>query len=138
LSWLPTHLTIQAIADRLGCKRSTAKTHVEHIYDKLGATTRGEAVVRARAVGLIETSAGRSDHATGPMKGEPRARTVPRTVEEAAQVKPHLQSTDGGASYRAPDQGEAPQTVPPLIHVPAPRKGPAVIREHVSPPEELG
>jgi LuxR family maltose regulon positive regulatory protein len=50
---LPTHLTEEAIAERLGRRRSTVKTHVAHIYKKLGARSRGEAVARAREKRLL-------------------------------------------------------------------------------------
>jgi LuxR family maltose regulon positive regulatory protein len=50
---LPTHLTEEAIAERLGRRRSTVKTHVAHIYKKLDARSRGEAVARARETGLL-------------------------------------------------------------------------------------
>ncbi|MGZ4257435.1 MAG: response regulator transcription factor [Gaiellaceae bacterium] len=50
---LPTHLTLDAIAARLGRRRSTVKTHVAHIYEKLGANTRDEAVSRARETGFL-------------------------------------------------------------------------------------
>lgn len=56
---LPTYLTLDAIAESLGRSRSTVKTHVAHIYKKLGVGTRGEAVARAREAGLLpETDAG--------------------------------------------------------------------------------
>jgi len=58
LSFLPTHLTVDAIAERLGRSRSTVKTHVAHIYDKLGATGRGEAVERAWELGLLAEPVG--------------------------------------------------------------------------------
>ena len=58
LSFLPTHLTIEAIAERLGRSRSTVKTHVAHIYDKLGATGRMEAVDRAWELGLLAEPGG--------------------------------------------------------------------------------
>jgi len=57
LAFLPTHLTVEAIAERLGRSRSTVKTHVAHIYNKLGATGRGEAVDRAWELGLLAESA---------------------------------------------------------------------------------
>ena len=53
LIFLPTHLTIEAIAEQLGRSRSTVKSHVAHIYEKLGITTRREAVDRARELGLL-------------------------------------------------------------------------------------
>ena len=53
LCLLPTHLTLDAIAGQLGRRRSTVKAHVEHIYKKLGASNRGEAVARACESGLL-------------------------------------------------------------------------------------
>jgi DNA-binding CsgD family transcriptional regulator len=53
LSLLATHLTIDAMAERLERKRSTVKTHVAHIYAKFGAHNRGQAIARARAAGLL-------------------------------------------------------------------------------------
>jgi DNA-binding CsgD family transcriptional regulator len=58
LSFLPTHLTVEAIAERLGRSRSTVKTHVAHIYNKLGATGRMEAVDRAWELGLLAEPGG--------------------------------------------------------------------------------
>ena len=53
LPFLPTHLTIEEIGARLGRSRSTVKTHVASIYEKLGAGKRSEAVDRARELGLL-------------------------------------------------------------------------------------
>lgn len=44
IGFLPTHLSLQEIADRLFLARSTVKTHVARIYDKLGVEGRTEAV----------------------------------------------------------------------------------------------
>ena len=41
------------IADDLVVAISTVKTHVNHIYGKLGVRTRTQAVARARDVGLL-------------------------------------------------------------------------------------
>jgi LuxR family maltose regulon positive regulatory protein len=38
---------------------NTIRTHIRHLYDKLGAHHRNEAVEQARAVGLLASSAGR-------------------------------------------------------------------------------
>jgi len=51
---LATYLTLGRIADRLGVRRSTVKTHVMSIYKKLGVTSRSEAVERADADGLLQ------------------------------------------------------------------------------------
>ena len=44
IAFLPTHLSLQEIADRLHVSRPTVKTQVASIYDKLGVKTRSEAV----------------------------------------------------------------------------------------------
>ena len=56
LTLLPTHQTLAAIGDHLGISRPTVKTHVQHIYKKLGATNRAEAVESAESAGLLPTS----------------------------------------------------------------------------------
>jgi len=43
----------QAIAGELVVTRHTVKKHVTHVLGKLGAASRGEAVARARELGLI-------------------------------------------------------------------------------------
>ena len=53
LPFLSTQLTIEEIAGRVGRRRSTVKTHVAHIYAKLGASKRTEAVERACELGLL-------------------------------------------------------------------------------------
>ncbi len=55
LTLLPTHRTLAAIGDRLGIGRPTVKTHVQHIYEKLGATNRAEAVELAESAGVLPT-----------------------------------------------------------------------------------
>jgi LuxR family maltose regulon positive regulatory protein len=56
LRYLPTHLYAPEIADELCVSVNTVKTHLRHLYQKLGARTRGEAVERARAFGLLAPS----------------------------------------------------------------------------------
>ena len=57
LPLLPTHLSFPEIADRLFLSRHTIKTHAVSIYRKLDASSRGEAVARARHIGLLHESA---------------------------------------------------------------------------------
>jgi LuxR family transcriptional regulator, maltose regulon positive regulatory protein len=57
LRYLPTNLTTPEIAGELGISRNTIKTHTRNLYAKLGAHRRGEAVARARALGLLTPSA---------------------------------------------------------------------------------
>ncbi len=54
LRYLPTHLSFAQIADELFVSRNTVKTQAIAIYRKLEVSSRGEAVERARALGLIE------------------------------------------------------------------------------------
>lgn len=53
LQYLPTHLSVGEIADRLYLSRNTVKTHTVAIYRKLGTSSRSGAVEVARAAGLI-------------------------------------------------------------------------------------
>jgi len=53
LELLTTYRTLGGIAAELGISRPTVKTHVQHIYKKLGVNTRAEAVQRAENAGLI-------------------------------------------------------------------------------------
>ena len=60
LRYLSTHLTAPEIAGELYVSVSTIKTHMSHLYAKLGSHRRAEAVDRARALGLL-TPTSRSD-----------------------------------------------------------------------------
>jgi two-component system nitrate/nitrite response regulator NarL len=53
LALLPTYRTLAAIGDELGIGRPTVKTHVQHIYEKLGASNRAGAVQLAESAGLL-------------------------------------------------------------------------------------
>ena len=53
LDLLPTQLSAPQIAARLFVSGSTVKTHMSHLYAKLGVTTRTDAVERARELGLV-------------------------------------------------------------------------------------
>ena len=53
LTLLATYRTLAGIGDELGIGRPTVKTHVQHIYEKLGVNTRAEAVQRAEVAGWI-------------------------------------------------------------------------------------
>jgi LuxR family maltose regulon positive regulatory protein len=57
LRFLPTHLSLQEIADRLYLARPTVKTHVASIYEKLGVPGRSEAVEVIDQLGLGSTEA---------------------------------------------------------------------------------
>jgi len=57
LNYLPTHLSAREIAAELYLSTNTVKTHQRHLYQKLGAHTRAEAVERARTLGLLTSPA---------------------------------------------------------------------------------
>ena len=56
LRYLPGNLTASEIAAELCVSPNTTRTHLRHIYAKLGAHTRTEAVARARQLGLLAPS----------------------------------------------------------------------------------
>jgi LuxR family transcriptional regulator, maltose regulon positive regulatory protein len=57
VAFLPTHLSLREIADRLYLARPTVKTHVASIYDKLGVPGRSAAVEIIEQFGLGSTAA---------------------------------------------------------------------------------
>ena len=57
LRYLPSNLSAPEIAAEIFLSTSTVKTHMRHIYEKLGAHRRTEAVERARERGLLGPSA---------------------------------------------------------------------------------
>ena len=57
LRFLPSNLSAGEIAGELYVSTSTVKTHMRHIYEKLDAHRRTEAVDRARELGLLGPSA---------------------------------------------------------------------------------
>jgi LuxR family transcriptional regulator, maltose regulon positive regulatory protein len=56
LRYLPSNLKASEIAADLCVSRNTTRTHLRHIYAKLDAHTRTEAVARARELGLLAPS----------------------------------------------------------------------------------
>jgi LuxR family maltose regulon positive regulatory protein len=53
LGLLPTGLSAREIGDELGISRDTIKTHTKRIYQKLGVSSRRDAVARGRELGLL-------------------------------------------------------------------------------------
>jgi LuxR family maltose regulon positive regulatory protein len=53
LPMLATHLTFPEIGERLFVSRNTVKTQAVSIYQKLGVSSRSDAVERARECGLL-------------------------------------------------------------------------------------
>jgi LuxR family transcriptional regulator, maltose regulon positive regulatory protein len=54
LRLLPTHLSFREMGSRLYVSPNTVKTQAQAVYRKLDASSRSEAVVRARDLGLLE------------------------------------------------------------------------------------
>ena len=55
--YLPSNLTAAEIASQLVVSANTVRTHMRHIYAKLDAHSRSEAVARARELGLVAPGA---------------------------------------------------------------------------------
>ena len=53
--YLPTHLTYPQIGERLYRSRNTVKSQAISIYQKLGVSSRDEAIERLHSIGLLET-----------------------------------------------------------------------------------
>ena len=53
LELAPTHLTLEQIGRDRFISRNTVKSHLKSIYGKLNVSSRGEAVARAQALGLL-------------------------------------------------------------------------------------
>lgn len=54
LQFLPSHLSFPQISEQMFLSSNTVKTHALAIYRKLGVSTRGDAVARARSLGLLD------------------------------------------------------------------------------------
>jgi LuxR family maltose regulon positive regulatory protein len=59
LRYLPTNLRVPEIAGQLTLSVNTVRTHIRHLYEKLGVHSRTEAVERSRALGLLAPSSRR-------------------------------------------------------------------------------
>src|SRR5262245_45255297 len=55
LALLAQGLTRPEIADKLTVALSSVKTHLQHVYGKLGVNDRRQAIVRAGALGLLDS-----------------------------------------------------------------------------------
>jgi len=53
---LPTWLSVRQMAERLFLSKNTVKTHMIAVYRKLGVDSRGAAVEKAIAMGLLRSS----------------------------------------------------------------------------------
>lgn len=55
------------IAQQLTIATSSVKTHIQHIYGKLGVNSKRQAVARARELGMLQPSSGLPPFATSPL-----------------------------------------------------------------------
>jgi len=53
LRYLPTNLSMPEIASELYVSHNTVRTHMRHLYAKLGTHRRADTVARARALGML-------------------------------------------------------------------------------------
>ena len=60
LRYLPSDLSKREIANELYVSVNTVKSHVKHLYAKLDARTRRQAIARARELGLLKHSLSRA------------------------------------------------------------------------------
>jgi LuxR family transcriptional regulator, maltose regulon positive regulatory protein len=56
LRYLPTSLSAPEIASELYVSHNTVRTHLRHLYAKLGTHSRADTIARARALGLLAPS----------------------------------------------------------------------------------
>ena len=63
LRYLPTNLSAAEIARELSVSVTTVRTHIRHLFLKLGVHRRTEAVAAARALGLLAPSPGHPENA---------------------------------------------------------------------------
>lgn len=84
LRYLPTHLTAVDVADELYVSANAVKAHIRHLYAKLGANDRKQAVARARALGLLPSLLLRRQWRAAARDREAPARPVTRKRATAA------------------------------------------------------
>ena len=97
LRFLPTSLSAPEIARELYVSVNTIRTYMRHVYDKLGAHRRLEAIDRARALGLL---------APVPQRALSQNRHAPITPSQAVPLTPSqavpLTPSQAGATHSQP------------------------------------
>ena len=120
LRYLPTHLCAPDIARELELSVSTVKTHMRHLYQKLGAHSRREAVERARVFGLLAlrlsaTSTGAPAHSADPRQLDHDELRKQQRIDDQChhQVVAYRQACRGYRVWVVPPLPRAGPTVPP-------------------------
>jgi DNA-binding NarL/FixJ family response regulator len=115
LRLLQDGLSIPTIARTMYVSQSTAKTYVARLYDKLGASSRAQALMTALQLGLIQYQAAPDPRAGSPA-GLGRATGSPPTGSPAtgspATAGPVGSGPAGGGSTAPPARGQAAQKTP--------------------------
>ena len=87
LQYLPSYLSFREIGERIHVSPNTVKTQAQAVYRKLDASSRAEAVVRARDAGLLG-----EDPVTGRLVASTRqlfpGKGVPVSTEELEEMGP--------------------------------------------------
>jgi LuxR family maltose regulon positive regulatory protein len=65
LRYLPTNLSMPEIANELSISHNTVRTHMRHMYAKLGTHRRADTVARARGLGLLAPPRPRARSSSG-------------------------------------------------------------------------
>jgi LuxR family maltose regulon positive regulatory protein len=104
LRYLQTNLSAQEIADELYVSVNTVKTHQRHLYQKLGARSRSQAVKQARALGLLTPSLSRA------VAGHPQRAAANRRNHSDCGMPAHPPRPDAGRYGRpsAPPRPDRP------------------------------
>ena len=82
LQLLPTHLSFREMAEGLHVSANTVKTHAHAVYRKLDASSRSEAVMRAREGGLLADAVDEQPSPLAPLDDSDRARPDALTAPE--------------------------------------------------------
>ena len=106
LRYLPTNLSAPEIARELSVSVTTVRTHISHLFVKLGAHRRTEAVARARDLGLLAPSPTRR-------AGQPGATVLCRAHAAWRERRDDLAGFGLGARL-----GEPPRTLASWVGVP--------------------
>ena len=105
LRLLPTHLSFREMGADLHVTANTVKTHAHAVYRKLDASSRSEAVVHAREIGLLSTIShldGNMARRRAILRGALRRRAGGRREARRADVLRRRRASRAGRVFAAP------------------------------------